>query len=321
MKKDPGLIYGYYLDKNGQVESIDSVNSLDVKQSYWLHFDYSFAQTKSWIENFSQLNPVVITALLNEETRPRATFIDDGFLISLRGVNLSPNSDPEDMVSVRIWVDKNRIITTRRRPLLSAEKIARGIESKNGPTSAIELLTQFSSELITRMSDTIDDIEEKLASIEEQLLIRNSQVLRNDVVELRQQIIALRRYLSPQREAMLQLQNDKHDFFNNEQRLELREALDTLMRYIEDLDSIRDRAIVVQEEIGNKLNEQLNSRMYVLSILSAIFLPLGFFTGLLGINIGGIPGADNPYAFALFIGFLLLIIIAQIGLLKRNKWF
>ncbi|WP_372880992.1 zinc transporter ZntB [Psychromonas sp.] len=321
MKKDPGLIYGYYLNKNHQVERIDSVNSLDTGQSYWLHFDYSFAQTQFWIENHSELNPVVIAALLNEETRPRATFIDDGFLISLRGVNLSPNSDPEDMVSIRIWVDKNRIISTRHRRLLSAEKIARDIESKNGPTSAIELLTQFSSELIARMSDTIDEIEEKLASIEEQLLTRNSHVLRNDVVELRQQIIALRRYLAPQREAMLQLQNDKHDFFNSDQRLELREALDTLMRYIEDLDSIRDRAIVVQEEIANKLNEQLNNRMYVLSIITAIFLPLGFLTGLLGINVGGIPGADNPYAFALFIGFLWVIIIVQIGLLKRNKWF
>ncbi|HEY5715102.1 MAG TPA: CorA family divalent cation transporter, partial [Psychromonas sp.] len=204
---------------------------------------------------------------------------------------------------------------------LSAEKIARDIESGNGPTNAVELLTQFSSELISRMSNTINDIEEKLATIEEQLLAKNTHVLRNDVVELRQQIIALRRYLAPQREAMLQLQNDRHGFFTSEQHLELREALDNLMRYIEDLDSIRDRAVVVQEEIANKLNEQLNKRMYVLSILSAIFLPLGFFTGLLGINVGGIPGADNPYAFALFIGFLWLIIIVQIVLLKRNRWF
>lgn len=319
--KDAGLIYGYYLNEHHEIKHIDNLNRLEPNKNYWLHFDYTFAETQQWIENHSQLNPVVMAALLNEETRPRATFIDNGFLISLRGVNLAPDSDPEDMVSIRIWIDQNRIISTRRRTLLSAQKIALDIESGNGPASACELLTQLSSELISRMSNTINDIEEKLANIEEKILEKNVYILRNDIVDLRRQIIALRRYLAPQREAMMQLQNEKHAFFSNEQRFELREALDNLMRYIEDLDSIRDRAIVVQEEIANKLNEQLNSRLYVLSIITAIFLPLGFLTGLLGINVGGLPGADNPNAFALFIGFLLLIIIAQIVILKRNKWY
>jgi len=319
--KDAGLIYGYYLNENHEIKHIDNLNTLDKNKSYWLHFDYTFAETQSWIENNSELNPVVMAALLNEETRPRATFIDNGFLISLRGVNLSPDSDPEDMVSIRIWIDQNRIISTRRRTLLSAQQIALEIESGNGPTTACELLTQLSSELISRMGNTINDIEEKLANIEEKILDKNVYILRNDIVDLRRQIIALRRYLAPQREAMMQLQNEKHAFFSNEQRFELREALDNLMRYIEDLDSIRDRAIVVQEEIANKLNEQLNSRLYVLSIITAIFLPLGFLTGLLGVNVGGIPGSDNANAFALFIGFLLLIIIVQVVILKRNKWY
>ena len=319
--KDAGLIYGYYLNENKDIRHIEKLNMLESNKSYWLHFDYTFAQTQDWIEKHSQLNPVVIAALLNEETRPRATFIDNGFLISLRGVNLSPDSDPEDMVSIRIWIDQNRIISTRRRTLLSAQKIALDIESGNGPYSARELLTQLSSELISRMSNTINDIEEKLANIEEKILDKNVYILRNDIVDLRRQIIALRRYLAPQREAMMQLQNEKHAFFSNEQRFELREALDNLMRYIEDLDSVRDRAIVVQEEIANKLNEQLNSRMYVLSIITAIFLPLGFLTGLLGVNVGGIPGSDNANAFALFIGFLLLIIVVQIVILKKNKWY
>ncbi|MFT5558060.1 MAG: zinc transporter [Psychromonas sp.] len=319
--KDAGLIYGYYLNEHKDIRHIEKLTMLDSNKSYWLHFDYSFTQTQDWIENHSQLNSVVIAALLNEETRPRATFIDNGFLISLRGVNLSPDSDPEDMVSIRIWVDQNRIISTRQRTLLSAQKIAYDIESGNGPTSACELLTQLSSELISRMSNTINDMDEKLANIEETILEKNVYILRNDIVDLRRQIIALRRYLAPQREAMMQLQNEKYVFFSNEQRFELREALDNLMRYIEDLDSIRDRAIVVQEEIANKLNEQLNSRLYVLSIITAIFLPLGFLTGLLGVNVGGIPGSDNANAFALFIGFLLLIIVVQIVILKRKKWY
>jgi zinc transporter len=73
------------------------------------------------------------------------------------------------------------------------------------------------------------------------------------------------------------------------------------MRYIEELDTIRDKVSLIQEELSNKLSEQMNKKMYVLSIISVIFLPLTFLTGLLGINVGGIPGAQNENAFLHFL--------------------
>jgi zinc transporter len=60
--------------------------------------------------------------------------------------------------------------------------------------------------------------------------------------------------------------------------------------------------------------------MYVLSVVAAIFLPLGFFTGLLGINVGGIPGAENPTAFLMFILLLIVLVIIQIAVFKWQKW-
>lgn len=96
---------------------------------------------------------------------------------------------------------------------------------------------------------------------------------------------------------------------------------DRVIRYTEDLDSVRDRAVVTQKELVNRLSEQMNMRMYVLSLVAAIFLPLGFFTGLLGINVGGIPGAENHYAFFIFILMLVVLVILQIVIFKKKKWF
>jgi len=56
-------------------------------------------------------------------------------------------------------------------------------------------------------------------------------------------------------------------------------------------------------------------------VVAAIFLPLGFLTGLLGINVGGIPGADNTGAFFIFCGILTLIVLMQVVIFKRFKWF
>ncbi|MCW8994381.1 MAG: zinc transporter ZntB [Psychromonas sp.] len=315
------FIYGYYFNEHGRAQQIASLQMLERDKAHWLHFDYSDDNARRWLEDDSDLNPVVISALLNEETRPRATQLNDGLLISLRGVNLSPNSDPEDMVSIRIWLAKGKIISTRCRKLLSISDIVGDFENGEGPISSTQFVVQLSERLIARMSNTINDIEDKVSLIEETLLTSNSYALRNEISDLRRQIISLRRYLSPQREAMLQLLSDKITLFSLEEKIQLRETTDHLTRFIEDLDSVRDRAAVTQEELSNRLTEQMNNRMYVLSIAAAIFLPLGFLTGLLGINVGGIPGADNSDAFALFILFLIVIIVIQIWVFKKKRWF
>ena len=102
--------------------------------------------------------------------------------------------------------------------------------------------------------------------------------------------------------------------------MRLREIGDRTTRYVEDLDAIRDRATVTQEELNSSLTEQMNKTMYVLSIVAGIFLPLGLLTGLLGINVGGIPGTENEWAFTVFCVLLLIIAGLQVWLFRHKKW-
>jgi len=60
--------------------------------------------------------------------------------------------------------------------------------------------------------------------------------------------------------------------------------------------------------------------MYLLSIVAAIFLPLGLLTGLLGINVGGIPGSENHLAFAFVCLILVIIAVFLLSIFKRIKW-
>ena len=70
----------------------------------------------------------------------------------------------------------------------------------------------------------------------------------------------------------------------------------------------------------SRLSEHMDKRMYVLSIVAAIFLPLGFLTGLLGINVGGIPGAEYKGSFYIFCGILVSVSFFQIYIFKKLKW-
>ena len=93
------------------------------------------------------------------------------------------------------------------------------------------------------------------------------------------------------------------------------------MRYVEDLDTVRERAQIVKEELNTVLSDQLNKNLYILSVIAAIFLPLGFLTGLFGINIGGMPGVENDLAFWIFCGFLTAVTLIQIIIFKIMRWF
>ncbi|MBU2966186.1 zinc transporter ZntB [Amphritea sp. 2_MG-2023] len=322
--KNTGLIYGYSLDGKGggDVLTGDDINNpLPEGRVSWLHFDYTHADTRQWISENSQLDQVVIDALLTEESRPRSTQVGDGLLIALRGVNASPGSDPEDMVGIRIWIDKTRIISTRRRYMLAAKDMTDALASGVGPTSPGNFLVMISAALMVRMQETINDTEDNVDSIEEELVSSSSYDLRNKISAVRRIVISLRRYLAPQRDALLQMHQTRIPWLTEDDRQLLREVTDTLIRYIEDLDSARDRAAVAQEELSNRLAEQMNSRMYLLSLVAAVFLPLGFFTGLLGINVGGMPGAENPWAFWIVSGFMTITVGIQLWLFKRKNWF
>jgi zinc transporter len=138
---------------------------------------------------------------------------------------------------------------------------------------------------------------------------------------LRREILKLRRYLSPQRDALARLQTANVAWFGNDDRMRIREAHDKVMRYLEDLDSAKDRASVTHEALSNQLAEQMNSRMYILSLVAALFLPLGFLTGLLGINVGGIPLAEDPDGFLEIVIILVVLVAIQVYIFMRKKWF
>ena len=318
-----GLIAAYILDKKGGGRQIgwDGIDSWQPDQGLlWIHFDYSSQNVQEWLFGKSGLEEVISDALIEEDSRPRCTSFQEGLLLGLRGVNLNPGADPEDMVGIRIWFETDRIISTRKRKILSISDIRAALEQGIGPESLGDFLVQLAGRMMERMRHVIDDLEDAVADVEDQVLTSESRQLRTELAALRRQAISLRRYLAPQREALSRLLTEKIAWLDESDRIRLREVYDQLTRHIEDLDEARDRAAVTQEQLINSLSEQMNNKMYILSIVAAIFLPLGFLTGLLGINVGGIPGADSKLGFSVFVILLVGVVSFQIWFFKKKKW-
>lgn len=288
----------------------------------WVHLDATHPETSPWLEReISFLDPFIVNALLADDSQPRMTQLQDGVLLILRGVNLNENADPEDMVSVRLWVERHRIISVRRRRLKAIADIEERIKASKGPKDSGQFICMLAARLFERMEPVLTALDEKTDELEEKILEEADASLREAIVDIRIQAIMFRRYMAPQRDAIEQLRMTDLDWLDDMHRRHLQESYNHVSRYVENLDAIRERAQIVKDELANILSDRLNKNMYVLSVIAAIFLPLGFLTGLLGINVGGIPGAENADAFMIFCALLVFVVCVQVIIFKKLKWF
>ena len=324
MTDQDGLVFAYEIDGEGKGRPIgwEELSATDKSEGWlWIHLDRSAPHARKWLVEESGVDPLLVSeALLDEETRPRFTATEDGLLLILRGVNLNPGADPEDMVSIRLWIEAERVISVRQRRLLAVDDLRQAIEEANGPKTPGELVANLADGLVDRMSIVISDLNDRLDDLEDDVVSTQRRELRGELNALRREGIILRRYIAPQRDALSQLTSTKPSLLKKSHVTRLREVADHITRHVENLDAARERAAVVQDELVNRLSEQLNKNMYVLSIIAGIFLPLGFLTGLLGVNVDGIPGDKTPWAFAALCVFMVAIGVLEVWLFRRFKW-
>jgi zinc transporter len=323
MAEEDGLISAYLLDGNGGGKQIGWSEIGDWapgQGALWVHLQRDSAETQDWLRERSGLGPVRVEVLLEEETRPRSVPVAEGLLVILRGVNLNPGADPEDMVGLRLWVEGDRVISVRSRKLMAIEDVRETLDQQRGPTTTGYLLAAIANRLSARMGPVIDELEERVDDLEGQLLETGERESRSRLQDIRREAIMLRRYLSPQRDALNHLMAEDYQWLDQGVRARIREAADRTVQYVEDLDQVRDRAAVVQDELMSRLAERMNRTMYVLTVVAAIMLPLSFVTGLLGINVAGIPGTDYKWAFLIVCIVLVLLGAFQIWLFRKFRW-
>jgi zinc transporter len=321
-----GLVHALVLDGKGGARSIPRTEldglQLEPHESVWLHWDRSHPQTQTWLRSASGLSQFVCDLMLEENTRPRLLALPENeLLLFLRGVNLNPGAEPEDMVSVRIFAAAQRVISLRLRSLRATDELIASLNEGKGPKTASELLlylAQFLTDkvqaVVSELTELVDDMEERIDADERYLPEHGN------MVHIRRRAAGLRRFLAPQREIYAQLTRSKMPWFVEDDADYWNELNNSLTRYLEELELTRERVGLVLEAEDRRLSERMNRTMYRFGIITGIFLPMSFLTGLLGINVGGIPGSENPYGFLFACLLMLVVAIGQMWLFKRLRW-
>jgi zinc transporter len=321
----PGLLHALLLDGKGGARALDWDQVATWKPAdglLWLNLDYSLPDARQWLATSSQLDPVTISALTDSDPRPRALAHGENLMLIMRGINNNAGAAPEDMISVRAWIEPRRVLTLRHRASTSLKSIIADLERNAGPRNAGELALVLVERMVEHVVARVDILGDSVAACEDRALADDEQQadLRHALADQRRRAIALRRFLAPQRDAMTRLGSINVPWLDAQARARIAEVSEDMLRAIEELDAARDRAAVTQEELSSRVAETANQRLYVLSIITAFFLPLGFVCALLGVNIGGVPLQQDTWAFWALCGLFVVGVVAQLWFFRRRRW-
>ena len=276
----------------------------------WLHLHGPDETAAAWLALKGDVPDPALGALVAAETRPRCEPIGDGALVNLRGVGDAAIGSGDPLNSIRLWLGRGRVVSATR-ARVDALAVVRAEADAGHVTDPGELVAVLAGAISKQLDKVIAEVGDRLDDVEEKLAEDEGADLRRDTNAIRAQAISFRRFVAPERAALDAAAELPCDWLDDRDRTDIREAANRFARMTEELDAIRERAALVSEQLAEARTAVIERRSFLISIAATIFLPLTFFTGLLGINVEGIWYADHPQAFN---GVLLICLGMVIGL-------
>lgn len=284
----------------------------------WVHLEGRDEQDFAFLKG-QDIPELAAAALVATETRPRCDAFDHGAFVNLRGPGELHPEDSDRLVSIRLWVRRGRVTSLSRRRLGATAAVTRQAEG-GAIVDPGDLVAAFAREISRELDPQVAALGDRLDDCETELDAGNLYRLRSAIAGIRSEAIAYRRFVAPNRDALTVLAALEAGWLEQQDRLHIREAADRFARMAEELEAVRERAALLHEQLTDLRSEQIDQRSLLISIVAFIFLPLTFVTGLLGMNVEGIPYAGERWAFWGIVLFCVAIGAAVLAWFGRRHW-
>lgn len=290
----------------------------------YIRLDWNDPADCDWLRDESELDPETVASLLEPYTRARAFATDRGhWVVTLRAIEPAPDAD--QLASVRLYISSTRVIAITRATVSSLDQLIEGGErQRDGSISSTRFLILLCERLEQQYTDALIALQELIDDLEDRVELTRFEP-RDELRHLRLRLSRLRRHLQPQRDALQQLQRlaveqplESNATRRQRHANQWREIQNAFARNLELLHELSERLQILQDFLRIRADQQINRTMYLLTLATTFFLPFTFVASLLGMNVPGIPGADQPLGFWRVCGFIAIIAALQ-GLLIR-RW-
>ena len=311
---------GHYSSGNEELvpqwrEQTDSILWLDIQSEIT-------PEIRSLLQHF-ECNELAIKDAARVRHPPKVENFDANSFILFRGISELDDALTLVPQQLAIWVGDNYVITVHRGHSMSIENLLERAAAENLLQSpavlALSLLHYASGRYLAKLMAA----EERIGDLEDQLLGDGANEALKELVAYRTRLRKLRRIFNYHQRMAETIMNDgcpflgmgegdsyhvRRDLYDRCERLS---SLCTL--YYELCGDLVDGFISLS-------SHQLNNTMKILTIITAIFVPITFIAGLYGMNFDNMPELHHEYGYFFVLGTILAVAVAMIALFKKIRW-
>jgi magnesium transporter len=269
------------------------------------------------------IHELTLEDLGNPHVRPKVEEFADHLFVVFKALNLNEGEERLDVINLNCLLFRNGLITAHLKPLLPIrdaqhEMPVHPSELKKGPSF---LMYQILDRVVDQYFPLMDEVEDVLDDMQSRIFEKFDKSVSQGIFEWKGKIAHLRRHLGPQREILMNLSNRHQLLIPEKVQVYFRDVYDHVVRIHDALESYRDILQGAMDSYMTQVSNRMNEVMKVLSIVATVMLPLGILTGLYGTNFRVLPGANEPYAFWVFVGMMLAVAGGFTIFFKCKKWF
>ena len=310
----PGFIWAYQFDPDARLSNrlpldISLEELTRQKGCIWLHLGLTDARVPAFLETIPDLDEDARLMLTRRNARETLTTTADVLYGTLVDFQRGFDELRSEIGWLHFAVTERFIITTRLKPLRSMDQARIVLEKSSRIRRPLDILTTLVTEFQRTVLDVVLETNETLNDIEDSVYDESQRDKSEQLVSARRMIIRLNRHLRTE----LALFRRVAAADEEDQLPGLEHSANKLIDRIEtverDVSSLQERARLLREDMDARAAAQTNRHLYILSVLTAFFMPPALVTGFFGMNTDNLPFAHNSAGTF----FALILIVSSIG--------
>ncbi|MEN9879767.1 MAG: hypothetical protein RIQ55_413 [Pseudomonadota bacterium] len=309
---EDGVVFAWEISAEGSREinahEVDLALT-DPEKSLWLHLNLSNARVQRWIRQTPHLPEPLKDAILDEVNRSRMETIEefgDGLMMVMNDyrIGLLKNDDEEETGTLWAIMTPRLMLSLRAHPLQTTDTLRHRLrQNRINPTNIVALYHEMIEERATYLRRRTDNLSDEMDALEENLLTGDRLPEHETLGRLRITCSRLRRHYAPELTALRRLIRRRPTWFSEDDTDKLREQIDLLAFLVDEVNSLHERAKVLQDELSAHVAEFNARNLQVLSVMTVIFLPMTLVTGVMGMNMEDLPGLEHSFWAVMIIMF------------------
>jgi magnesium transporter/zinc transporter len=316
-----GIAFAFCFDAEGHGVRISDVGLIDTSETkpefWWVNVNLADLRGQAWLNARTELPLRAKRLMLSADLSDRVE-VDSGVLAGVMAdVELALSETTDIVGDLHFAVGERFLITGRKHPLHALQALRLELESEPRPRifSSSDLFAALIEKDVARVGAASKDLSRRVDELEDRLLKGHSSGLRKAAIEARRKAVALHRQVNRVRGPFRSARLSSHQHLPAPMYGVADRVSQMLDIMHEDVHLLAERARLAQEDLSNRLAASTNRQLFVLSIISAAFLPPTLITGIFGMNTEGLPFKDDAYGFAYAIGLGALSAALVLGLL------